>query len=82
MMWRLARRCRYVDVRIGVRDAWDDSREWRTYHLPRIVGSARALEFLWTGDTIDARSACEVGLINRSVPEGQLTSVTYGSPPE
>jgi enoyl-CoA hydratase len=40
--------------------------------LPRMIPRARALELLLTGDSIDARTACELGLVNRVVPLGRL----------
>ena len=40
--------------------------------LSRNIGRKRALEMLLTGDTIDARTAYEWGLVNRVVPLEQL----------
>ncbi|MDH6293296.1 enoyl-CoA hydratase/isomerase family protein [Rhodococcus opacus] len=34
------------------------------HFLPRLVGKARALELLWTGDFVDAETAREIGLVN------------------
>ena len=40
--------------------------------LPRLIPRAHALELLLTGDLIDAQTACDLGLINKVVPHGQL----------
>jgi len=44
--------------------------------VARNVGRKRALEMAMTGDTIDARSAAEWGLVNRVVPESDLDDAT------
>ncbi len=43
-----------------------------TWFLPRIVGTARAVELLLTGEMIDAREAARLGIVNRVVPLDQL----------
>jgi cyclohexa-1,5-dienecarbonyl-CoA hydratase len=40
--------------------------------FPRIMGQKKAFEFLLTGDTIDAKEAQRVGLVNMVVPEAEL----------
>ena len=43
-----------------------------TFLLPRAVGSKIAAELLMTGDSIDAKRALELGMINRIVPSTML----------
>ncbi|MEA2156173.1 MAG: enoyl-CoA hydratase / 3-hydroxyacyl-CoA dehydrogenase [Solirubrobacteraceae bacterium] len=43
-----------------------------TQRLPRLVGTARALELNLTGDPISAAEAFEIGLVNRVVPDHEL----------
>jgi 2-(1,2-epoxy-1,2-dihydrophenyl)acetyl-CoA isomerase len=45
-----------------------------TYLLPRLVGKARAMEMMLLGDKIPAATALSWGLINRCVPDGELTA--------
>jgi len=40
--------------------------------LVRAIGRKRALEMLFTGEAIDARTALEWGLVNRVVPDAEL----------
>jgi 2-(1,2-epoxy-1,2-dihydrophenyl)acetyl-CoA isomerase len=35
-----------------------------TYHLPRLIGVGRALELMWTGRTVHADEAVQIGLAN------------------
>src|SRR5215813_1983004 len=48
-----------------------------TYFLPRLVGTAKALELLWTADFIEAPTALELGIVNRVVPAAKLADETY-----
>ncbi|MGH7686840.1 MAG: enoyl-CoA hydratase-related protein [Candidatus Dormibacteria bacterium] len=43
-----------------------------TYFLPRLIGPARAAEMMMLGDTVDVRSAMDIGLISRVVPDAEL----------
>lgn len=47
------------------------------YFLPRLVGMAKALELLFTGDLIDAQEALRINMVNRVVPADQLLDETY-----
>jgi len=40
--------------------------------LPRAVGLSRAAEMIFTGDTLDAQAALQIGLVSRLVPAEQL----------
>lgn len=44
--------------------------------IVRAVGRKRALEMLLTGDPIDAHTAAEWGLVNRVVPDAEVTTET------
>jgi 2-(1,2-epoxy-1,2-dihydrophenyl)acetyl-CoA isomerase len=56
-------------VRIGMHPDWGG-----TFFLPRIVGTSRALEMLWTGRMIEAEEALAIGLFDQVVaPETLLT---------
>lgn len=43
-----------------------------TFTLPRLVGTARALEMIFTADTVSAAEADRIGMVNKVVPAGQL----------
>jgi 2-(1,2-epoxy-1,2-dihydrophenyl)acetyl-CoA isomerase len=43
-----------------------------THLLPRLVGPARAAELFITGDTLDAREAHRLGIVNRIAPAEKL----------
>jgi 2-(1,2-epoxy-1,2-dihydrophenyl)acetyl-CoA isomerase len=49
------------------------------YYLPRIVGVARALDLIWTGRTMDAQEALQIGYVSQVMPPDQLmeTVMTY-----
>lgn len=46
------------------------------YFLPKIVGTDKALDMLWTGKVIEAKEAKEMGLVTFVVPEDELDSFT------
>ncbi len=47
-----------------------------SYFLPRVIGTSKALEFIFSGRVMDAREAEKLGIANQVVPEDQLETVT------
>lgn len=44
------------------------------HFLPRLVGTAKALELFWTGDFIDAQEAKRIGIVNEVFPDDRLAA--------
>ncbi len=72
----------FCDLTIAADDAVFGEPEVRfansgpAFVLPWIVGSKRARELLYFGDTIDAKKALELGMVNRVVPRAELVEAT------
>lgn len=47
-----------------------------SYLLPRLVGMGKALELLWTAETLSAQRALELGIVNRICPAAELLTQT------
>ncbi|MFC1864586.1 enoyl-CoA hydratase/isomerase family protein [Chloroflexota bacterium] len=58
-------------VRIGLYAGWGS-----TWLYPRMMGLGRALEYLFTGDFLEAKEAERLGVLNRLVPADELEKET------
>jgi enoyl-CoA hydratase/carnithine racemase len=47
------------------------------YYLPRLVGRAKALELLLSGDFVDAEESLRIGLVNRVYDDAELAAQTH-----
>ncbi len=60
-----------VFTRRGVHPDWGG-----IYFLPRLVGYAKAAELIFSGDIVKAEDAFQMGMVNKLVPQDQLTGAT------
>ncbi|HEV7914858.1 MAG TPA: enoyl-CoA hydratase-related protein, partial [Albitalea sp.] len=60
----------YIDVGLIAGDAG-------AWFLPRLIGTARALELFWTGRVVRADEAERIGMVNRVVPDAELMAATH-----
>src|SRR6266571_2738179 len=58
---------RRPEVKLGIAPGYGG-----TQRLPRLVGKGNALQLILTGETIDAREAHRIGLVNKVVPAAEL----------
>lgn len=58
-------------VKVGLHPDWGG-----TYFLPRVVPTNLACEMFFLGDAINAERAGQLGLVNRVVPDAELTTET------
>lgn len=60
-------------LRVGLHPDWGGS-----YFLPRLIGTARAAEYILTGEMLNAERGERLGVFNRVVPATELESATRG----
>jgi enoyl-CoA hydratase len=67
-------RARFADThaRVGIMPGWGLSQK-----LSRLIGPYRARELSFTGNFLDAQTACDWGLVNRVVPPHELLPTAH-----
>ena len=58
------------EVNLGIMPGWGG-----TQRLPRLIGRAKAIEWILTGDIYSAQEALRLGLVNQVVPQDQVLKV-------
>ena len=58
-------------VNVGLHPDWGG-----TFFLPRLIGTSRALEMFFLGNTVDAEEAKRLGFVNFVAPHAALAAVT------
>lgn len=61
------------EANLGIIPGWGG-----TQRLPRLVGPAKAIELILTGDMVNAQEAYRLGLANKIVPAGQVLAEAKG----
>ncbi len=60
-----------TEVRLGITPGWGS-----TQRLPRLIGRTRALQYLLTGDRMNAQDAAISGLVNQVTTAAELLPIT------
>lgn len=55
------------EIALGIIPGWGG-----TQRLPRLIGRAKAIEWILTGDMVSAQEALRLGLVNQLVPQDQV----------
>ncbi|MBI4342639.1 MAG: enoyl-CoA hydratase/isomerase family protein [Candidatus Omnitrophica bacterium] len=58
------------EINLGIIPGWGG-----TQRLPRLIGRAKAIEWILTGDMYSAQEALRLGLVNQVVPQDQVLKV-------
>ena len=58
------------EINLGIIPGWGG-----TQRLPRLIGRAKAIEWILTGDMVMAQEALRLGLVNQVVPQHQVLKV-------